>query len=262
VVITSTTNPRIQSARKLRRRSGRDAAGEFLVEGTRAVLAALEANAAVREVFVNPDAPAAADVSAAASAAGVAITEVGERVINALSDSPSPQGSVAVLAVPDGDLDSLDDAVDLVLVLAGVADPGNAGTLVRSAVGAGAGAVVFTTGSVDVLNPKTVRATAGNLWRTRVVRDVGVGEAAAVLKARGFTLYGTDAVADKGHDEVDLRAPTALVIGNEAWGLPDEARAVLDEVVAIRMPGPAESLNAGIAGAIVLFEAVRQRARR
>lgn len=257
-VITSTTNPRIQAARKLRRRAGRDEAGSYLVEGTRAVLAALEVGGPVREVFLDPESGGAGGVEAAAARVKVQVTHVGDRVIKALSDSETPQGAVAVLDAPRDSLDSIGDA-DLVLVLAGVADPGNAGTLVRSAVAAGAGAVVFATGSVDVLNPKTVRAAAGSLWRIPLIRELTVAGAAGQLKELGFTLYGTEATAPKGHDEVDLRARVAIVVGNEAWGLPDEAREVVDEVVAIRMPGPAESLNAGIAGSILLFEAVRQR---
>jgi RNA methyltransferase, TrmH family len=250
-VITSTTNPRIQAARKLRRRSGRDAAGEYLVEGMRAVLAALEAGGPVREVFLDPTA-AGIDALRAAIPAGVTVTEVSDRVVTTLSDSLSPQGAVAILEAPRGGLESMADDADLVLVLAEVSDPGNAGTLVRSAVAAGAGAVIFTTGAVDVLNPKTVRAAAGSMWQIPIVRDVPVAEAAAQLKERAFTLFGTEAAAPLGHDEADLRGRVAIVVGNEAWGLPDEARAVIDEAVAIRMPGPAES--------ILLFEAVRQRA--
>jgi TrmH family RNA methyltransferase len=258
-VITSTSNPRIQTARRLRRRSGRDAAEAYLVEGVRAVMAALEAGGPVQEVFLDPDMPEAARLTSAVQEAGLDVTPVAAGVIKALSESATPQGAVAVMSAPRDSFDSLDDDTDLVLVLAGVSDPGNAGTLVRSAVAAGAGAVVFTTGSVDALNSKTVRATAGNLWATPVIRDVTVTEAAAELKERGFALFGADSSAPKGHDEVDLRGPSAIVVGNEAWGLPDEATAVVDELVAIRMPGPAESLNAGIAGSILLFEVVRQR---
>lgn len=261
-MITSTSNPRIQEARRLRRRSGRDDAAAYLVEGVRAVTAALESGGPVREVFLDPDADGADLVAASARGAGVDVTPVAERVVKALSESTTPQGAVAVLAAPRDSFDSMADDVDLVLVLAGVADPGNAGTLVRSAVAAGAGAVVFPSGAVDALNSKTVRATAGHLWSTRIIRDVSLTAAADDLKARGFTLYGLSARGGRRHDEADLRARVALFVGNEAWGLPEEAAAVVDELVAIRMPGPAESLNAAIAGSILLFEAVRQRSAR
>ncbi|HEY7874360.1 MAG TPA: RNA methyltransferase [Actinomycetota bacterium] len=258
-MITSTSNPRIQSARRLRRRSGRDDAGEYLVEGTRAVVAALEVGAPVRDVFLDPDAPGADAVTAAAQRVELGVTHVSDRVVKALTESTTPQGAVAVLGAPLDRLDSMDESVDLVLVLAGVSDPGNAGTLIRSAVAAGAGAVIFTTGCVDVLNPKTVRATAGNLWATRIIREISLGDAAADLKGRGFALVGTDASAERSHQEVDLGGPSAIVVGNEAWGLPEDARAIVDATVSIRMPGPVESLNAAIAGSLLLFEAVRQR---
>ena len=258
-MITSTSNPRVQAARRLRRRSGRDDAGAYLVEGSRAVLAALELGP-VREVFLDPDSPEAGSVREAAARVDLPVTEVSANVIKALSDSTSPQGAVALMVAPRDCLDELPDDVDLVLVLAEVRDPGNAGTLLRSAVAAGAGAVFFSTGAVDVLNPKTVRAAAGNLWRTRVVRDADLGATVAGLRERGFSVYGTAADGARGHDEVDLTGRSAIVVGNEAWGLSAEAGALVDEVVAIRMPGPTESLNAAIAGSIVLFEAVRQRA--
>ena len=257
-MITSTSNPRIQAARKLRRRSGRDKAGAYLVEGTRAVLAALEAGP-VRDVYLDPDSPDAGAVREAAARVDLPVTTVSEQVVRALTDSTTPQGAVAVLAAPRDGLDSMDESVDLALVLAEVRDPGNAGTLLRSAVASGAGAVFFSTGAVDVLNPKTVRAAAGNLWRTRVVRDADLGETTTGLRQRGFAVYGAAADGVRGHDEIDLTGRVAIVVGNEAWGMSAAARALVDEVVAIRMPGPVESLNAAIAGSIVLFEAVRQR---
>ena len=260
-MITSTSNPRIQAARKLRRRSGRDDAGAYLVEGSRAVIEALEIGP-VREVFVDPSSVDAPAIERAAAKVETEVTPVSAQVIKALSESTSPQGAVAVLIAPRDCLDSMDEDVDLVVVLVEVRDPGNAGTLVRSAVAAGAGAVFFSTRAVDVLNPKTVRAAAGNLWRTRVIRDADLGDTVAGLRARGFSIYGTAADGPRRHDDIDLVGRSAIVIGNEAWGLPDEARALVDEVVAISMPGPVESLNAAMAGSILLFEAVRQRDAR
>jgi TrmH family RNA methyltransferase len=144
-------------------------------------------------------------------------------------------------------------------VLAEVRDPGNAGTLVRAAVAAGAEAVVFGAGSVDPLGPKTVRAAAGSLFSVTVIRNVDIRQALAQLRASGFTVVGADARATTSPEQVDLTARVALVLGNEAWGLPAEMVDLLDLTVGIPMPGPVESLNVGIAGSILLFEAVRQR---
>jgi TrmH family RNA methyltransferase len=181
----------------------------------------------------------------------------GRSVLAALSETRTPQGVVAVARMPDGTAEVPADA-DLVLVLAGVSDPGNAGTLVRSAVAAGAGAVVFTEGSVDPLGPKTVRASAGALFHTTILRDVAVEEVTTDLRSRGLLVVGA-AVQGEPIDRLDLTGPVAFVLGNEAWGLPEELSLGLDAVASIPMPGPTESLNVGVAGSILLFEAVRQR---
>lgn len=199
------------------------------------------------------------DVFEAARSAGVQVVETSGGVAASLSDSVTPQGIVAVLRAPAFDLPSMPQDVDLVVVLAEVRDPGNAGTLVRAAVAAGAGAVVFGAGSVDPLGPKTVRAAAGALFSVRMIRGVDVREALDHLRAAGFTVVGADARATVSPEQVDLTSRVALVLGNEAWGLPDEMGDLVDVTVGIPMPGPVESLNVGIAGSILLFEAVRQR---
>lgn len=186
---------------------------------------------------------------------------MGERVIRLLSDTSTPQGVVAVARAPDTELGELTRS-DLSLILAGVRDPGNAGTLVRSAAAAGAGAVVFTEGSVDPLNPKTVRACAGALFLVSVVRDADVGEAVATARDAGVQVLGADVRAATDLDAVDLSKPTAFVLGNEAWGFEPELADRLDGTVGIPMPGRVESLNVGIAGSILLFETVRRRGSR
>ncbi len=179
------------------------------------------------------------------------------QVIASLTDTTTPQGVVAVARTRTAPLADLTG--DLIVVLSGVRDPGNAGTLVRSAVAAGASAVVFASGSVDPFNPKTVRSTAGLLFHVDIVTEVTMAEVAATLGGKGLTLVGADASSLVAPDAVDLTRPVALVLGNESWGIDVSARGLLDEVVGIPMPGPAESLNVGIAGSILLFEASRQR---
>ena len=151
------------------------------------------------------------------------------------------------------------DGVGLALVLADVRDPGNAGTLVRSALAAGAGAVVFAKGSVDPLHPKVVRSAAGSLFQIPIVRGPQLQDVAEVLSGLGVALVGAAADASTDMYEADLARPVAIVLGNEAWGLPPEATDRTDLTVRIPMPGPAESLNVSVAGSILLFEALRQR---
>lgn len=179
-------------------------------------------------------------------------------MIGALTETVTPRGIVAVVSDPTKGLDAL-DGVRLALVLADVRDPGNAGTLVRSALAAGAGAVVFAKGSVDPLHPKVVRSAAGSVFQIPIVRGPRLQEVAEVLSGFGVALVGTAAEAATDMYDADLTRPVAIVLGNEAWGLPEDATDLMDLTVRIPMPGPAESLNVSVAGSILLFEALRQR---
>lgn len=216
---------------------------------------ALRAGAPVETVFVSTDVEHF-------EPEGAPVVRATPSVLESMSDSVTPQGVVAVVQMRDVELADLGDDADLVVILDQVRDPGNAGTLVRSATAAGAQSVVFTSGAVDPYAPKTVRASAGMLDRVALVRGVPFEDAARSLAARGFAAVGTDASAPTPYDAVDYTRRVAFVVGNEAWGMEPDHRELLTEVVSIPMPGDAESLNAGIAGSILLFEAVRQRRGR
>jgi TrmH family RNA methyltransferase len=217
---------------------------------------ALRSSHEITDLFVTSDASPA--LAAQAGEKGARVHEVGPAVLRSLTDTVTSQGAVAVVSVHTVSVADL--ATDLVLVLGEVRDPGNAGTLARSALAAGASGAVFVTGTVDPFGPKTIRSSAGTIFHLPVVTSVALDEALDELRARGLQVLGAEAGADKSIYEADLRAPTAVVVGNEAWGLPDGARELVDEVVSIPMRGPVESINAGIAGSVMLFEAARQRA--
>ena len=229
------------------------------MEGTLAVFEALDKHAAVQEVFVSEDHPDSATLAAEAAAAGASVVTASHGVLEALSETTTPQGVVAVLQMEDIVPSDMTVTSGLVLVLDQIRDPGNAGTLVRCATAAGADAVFFTQGSVDPYSPKTVRSAAGALFRMEFGHDLPFERIAEELSSRDFAIVGTDAAAEKPYDSLDCTGRIAFVVGNEAWGISEEHRPRLDELVSIPMPGDAESLNAGIAGAILLFEAVRQR---
>jgi RNA methyltransferase, TrmH family len=223
------------------------------------VAEALSSGAPLREIFVAENAPQSDPLAAAARDAGVPVIEVTEPVMRTLADTTTPQGVVAVVEIRTSDLRDLAARASLLLVLAGVRDPGNAGTLLRSALAAGADGVVFAAGAVDPLHPKTVRASAGAVFRVEVAREKDVADVVDVLRGSGLVVVGADASEPESFEDTDFTRRIALVLGNEAWGLGPDARELLDEVVGIPMPGPAESLNVGIAGSILLFECVRQR---
>jgi len=171
---------------------------------------------------------------------------------------------IALLSDIHANLEALDAvlAATLVVVCVDIRDPGNLGTVLRSAEGAGAGGVVCCDGSVDLYNPKVVRASAGSLFHVPVVaggKPVEVLErlGAAKLQRLGTVAYGGDAP-----EAVDLRAPVAVTLGNEANGLPAAVDACLDRRVTIPMAGRTESLNVGMAAAVLCFEVARQRRAR
>ena len=252
----------MQAARRLTRRRWRDREGAFLVEGQRAVADALGVPGTLREVFVARDHESLAPVSAAAEAAGVPVVAVPAPVLDSLSTTTTPQGVVAVAHAAGVGLGDLDPGAGIVVVLDAVRDPGNAGTLVRSAAAAGAGGLVFCDGSVDPWHPKVVRAASGSLWRIPIVRGVSLDEALGGLGARGLRLVGTAVSATESIYTADLSGPLAIVLGNESWGI-DEARTrLLDDIVGIPLAAGVESLNVAVAGSIILFEAARQRRMR
>ena len=240
------------------RRAHRREEGAFLVEGNRAVLDVLENGAAIEELFV-VDELATEAAAERSRAAGIPVHIVGWPIAKAISDSVTPQGVVAVAASPLQGLDAIDVRAGIVLILAAVSDPGNVGTLVRSAAAAGADGVILTEGSSDVLNPKTARASAAALFSVPLVADVTLEAAVDHVRARGFAVAGTDAASSTTIYETDLSRPTALVLGNESWGLPPGGAHLLDHALSIPMPGAVESLNVAVAGSIIVFEALRQR---
>jgi len=229
-----------------------------LAEGPQVIGEAIGAGAAVQEIFLD-EGKVAGDLLDLVTKTGLPVTRVSGSVMAAISDTATPQGAVAVIRETPAALTEVVAGSDLVVVLAQVRDPGNAGSLVRSAAAAGASTVIFTHGSVDPFHPKTVRATAGALFRLPIVRGETLETVVSALKAASIRVFGAASDAARPAEALDLTGRVALVLGNESWGLPEEQRSLLDDIVGIPMPGPAESLNVGIAGSILLFEVVRQR---
>jgi TrmH family RNA methyltransferase len=236
-----------------------------VVEGVKVVREALAAGVDVEAVYVDRSgaSPEGAldNLLDEAYTAGCRVFDLAPGVLARVADTVTPQPVMAVVRQMDVPLDALRTADDteFVVLCVDLRDPGNAGTVLRSAEAAGATGVICCDGSVDLFNPKTVRASAGALFRLPVVAG---GEPAAVLTELGdWGLTRLAAVARGGttYTEVDLTGPVALVIGNEAHGLPDGLDPLLDGRLTIPMAGRAESLNAGMAGAVLCFETARQR---
>jgi TrmH family RNA methyltransferase len=241
----------------VRRRSLRSSERAFVLEGSKVISEALDAGVALEAVFVAADAAdTVRPLLERALAAGVRVHALQPGLIDRVADTVTPQPVMAVAPWVDVDLDAVRGA-DFRLVCVDVRDPGNAGTVLRSAEAAGASAVVFCAGSVDVFNPKTVRASAGSLFHVPIVNGGPVEDVLRTLGTWGLRRLGTVASDGVPYDEVDLTQPVALVLGNEAHGLPEGID--LDGAVTIPMAGSGESLNVGMAAAVLAFEVARQR---
>ncbi|MFD9895981.1 TrmH family RNA methyltransferase [Amycolatopsis sp. NPDC059027] len=251
--------PRVVAARKLTRRAERDKTGRFLAEGANAVEAALahawDGGGTVHELFVTERAAAQhGNLLAVADEAGVPVSPITDRAADGLSETVTPQGIVAVCALVDRPLETVVAAgARLVVVLVDVADPGNAGTVIRVADAAGADAVVLAGDSVDPHNGKCVRAAAGSLFHPAIARVRDVSAALEACSSAGLRTLAAHGYAETELDRVDLAPPTAWVFGNEAHGLPAEVLGATDLAVRIPLYGRAESLNLATAAAVCVY---------
>lgn len=265
--ITSVRSVRVQAARRLAKRAFRSREGRFLAEGPQAVREALGRPGTVLEMFVTREG-STRHPELVQAAAAVPVHVVSGEVMAALAQTVTPQGLVAVCASLDRPLDDvLSSRPSLVAVLAHARDPGNVGTVIRTADAAGAGAVLLTGDTVDPYNGKCVRASAGSIFHLPLSVGGDVADDVPVLRTAGLRILAADGHGDRDLDQASddgvLDGPTAWVFGNEAWGLPDATRALADEVVRVPIHGRAESLNLATAAAVCLYASARaQRATR
>ena len=246
---------------RLSRRRHREAAGLFVVEGVRAVEAAVEAGAPIRRILATPSAAAQPRVQALPLPAGVQLEETDPRDLGKVAETEHAQGLLAIVARPSsGTLDHALGGARRVVVLDGVQDPGNAGTIVRTAAWFGADAVVAGPGTADLFAPKTVRATMGALWAVRCAQTADLEGLLDTLHADGFALWGAALDGEPAH-AWQPSGPAALVLGSEGHGLSDAALTRLDSLprhcggrVRIGGGGRAgvESLNVGVAAGVLL----------
>jgi TrmH family RNA methyltransferase len=258
----SPRNARLMEARKLTRPSGRRAAGAFLAEGAQAVREAI-AVGAVTALFATEAAAARhPELLEQVQSAGRPIDLIDERSAAALSETVTPQGLVAVCAARDIELAAaLARRPTLAAAVVQGGDPGNAGTVLRTADAAGASAMVFAGGGVDPYNGKVVRATAGSLFHLDVVQEPDPTRLIAMAGSSGLQVLATSGSADIDLDDLidagSLARPTLWLFGNEAHGLDAAVLAQADAAVRIPIYGAAESLNLAMAAAVCLYASAR-----
>lgn len=266
VTVKSLDNPTVKLARALARRRDRQRERAFVLEGVRALGEAVAAGAVPRALFICRELLGEGEAQDRLLVAlgelregaghNMRVLEVTPAVMGAVTDTESPQGIAAIVGFPE--LAPATDRAPLVVVADGVRDPGNMGTILRTALGAGATAVYTTPATVDLYNPKVVRAAMGAHFRLAVRANVGWDALDAAL-ADCAAVWGADAHGELPYTAADWRGPAALIVGGEDRGITPEGRARCTDLLAIPLVGGLDSLNAAVAAAVILFEAARQR---
>jgi TrmH family RNA methyltransferase len=256
-MITSPANPKIKAARALHQRKVRYRERQHLIEGLRLTEDALRAGIVPALVFFTAamaESQRGAALLESLRAAGAALEEISDKLMQTITDTVTPSGIAAI--VPFVDRPASPDP-NLVLVIDGLRDPGNLGTLLRTATAAGLDQVILAPHTVDVYGPKVVRAAMGAHFRLALTVTRTWANVARALE--GLPTWAADVQATLPYYAVDWTGRAALIVGSEAHGPSDEARRLATGSVGIPMPGPAESLNAAVAASIILFEVLRQR---
>ncbi len=276
-MITSASNEKIKRLRKLlAQKSARDAEGVFVIEGEKQVREA--PRSLFLEVYLSSAAPDDLKTvwfsgAEASCSYGFSVYEVEKGLFDRISEVRTPQGILAVVRKPMWDISRIlrnmrgtgqtgeQPRMPLLLLAERLQDPGNAGTILRTAEAAGADAVVFSSDSADVYSPKVVRSAMGSVFRMPVLYEEDIVSFIRELKTYGVRVHAAHLQGSVPYDEPDLTQPCAFLIGNEGRGLTEEAAAAADDRIRIPMAGKIESLNAAMSAGILLYEAARQRQR-
>lgn len=251
IYIDSLHNKIVKEINSLKNKKDRDKKGLFLLEGERLINEAVN-SVDIKYVVVAESYNKSIDAEK--------VYCVSDPLFDKMADTVNPQGIMAVCSVEDRDIDGIVwNEAPFFVVLENVTDPGNMGTIIRTADAAGADGIFVTKGCVDIYNPKVIRATMGSVFHLPVYRNVNGCDVVKMLNKKGVITLGAHLKGDMTPYDVDMTKGTAVIIGNEANGLSDEISKEASHLVKIPMPGKAESMNAGVAAGILIYEAVRQR---
>lgn len=252
------TKAQLKHVRDLQRKKDRDESGTFIVEGVRLVREALTSSFVMEGCYYTEEAvadPAVVELIGMAERRSGNVHLIHAREMDMIADTVHAQGVLAEFRQvrPDvGSVITANEEDSVFVALDGVADPGNLGSIIRSADWFGIQGVLVGQQSVDIFNPKVVRSTMGSLFHLPVVPEVDLLAALSHARDAGYTIYGADTAGETHYDRMHFARKAVLVLGNEAWGLSDPVKALTDVRVAIRRYGAAESLNVGVACGILL----------
>lgn len=258
-MITSPANKKVKEVRALFDKASLRAERRlFPIEGVRMFLEAPEAE--IEELYVSESFAARAEGTIREKIVGLKAETVADNIFMKMSDTKTPQGVLALVRMQRKSLSEvLAEGASCFLAVESLQDPGNLGTMLRAGEGAGLSAILANRGTVDVYNPKLVRATMGSIFRIPVVYVDDFPAALFKLRQEGISLYAAALQASVPYDSIAYPEKTAFLIGNEAAGLSEEAIAAANQSIHIPMLGQVESLNAAVAASILLYERARQR---
>lgn len=257
--LTGLQNPQVKDAAELKQKKYRQQQGLFLAEGLRTVEEAVASKTVVSIFYTAIEDDRTRSVLEEAAAQQLKLYCVSDAVMKKIADTDTPQGIIAVCKMQNVTLDKLLSKGEMLLVLDRVGDPGNLGTMLRTADAAGIGGVVLLKGCVDIYAPKTVRSSMGSLFHVPVVSGIGEDNFIAEAKDAGYELLVTSLEGADNLYKADLGGRIAFVMGNEAGGVSANLLERADKRVFIPMAGRAESLNVAMAAGVVMFEALRRR---
>jgi TrmH family RNA methyltransferase len=263
-IIQSNTNKTIKYIKSLQLKKYRDEYDQFIIEGEKLLREALEYNAHISMVLFSQsfaESERHGEIEASLKSINIPMYYTDDRVFKEAGETETPQGVIAVVDNVKFNLDSIMEKAELCIVLLDeVRDPGNAGTIIRTADACGLDAVLLSKRSVDLYNGKTIRATMGSLFHIPVIQNMDTAEAIQRLKESKVMTIGADPHSSDSCIDMPYYKRSAIIIGNESKGINSEIKALLESNVKIPMPGRAESLNAGIAASILMYEfSIRKR---
>ncbi|MFM8927511.1 MAG: TrmH family RNA methyltransferase [Rhodoluna sp.] len=255
---------KVRGVAKLVKKDARQETGLFLLEGPQGLKEALDRPKLILEVFATEEALSRhADLFARLETLRIQVQLVSESVLKVMCDTNTPQGVLAVCHQLDVTVEEvIESKPRLIVLLSQVRDPGNAGTVLRAADAAGADAVLFSSASVDIYNPKVVRSTTGSLFHLPVVVELDLKATVSSLRKAGHQILAADASGAPLTELIEsreLEKPTTWLFGNEAWGFTPEELALADRVVAVPIYGAAESLNLATAASVCLYASAFQQ---
>ena len=257
--ISSLHNPAVKYFKGLKLRKKREESGEFFIEGKKLVFEAISSGIRLNKVLITENCIHSLDSDKLKllKEFSQSVFTVTDNVISSVSEDKNPQGIIASLAINDVIREKFGSG-SFCVILDGVQDPGNMGTIIRTAYAAGVDCIYVISGCVDIFNTKVIRAAMGAVFHVPIVMFDSIEEAINELKNAGFTVFASHLSAENSTFDTDFRLPCAIVIGSEGHGISKKAEDMSDCLVKIPMPGAAESLNASVAAALLIYEVVRK----